>query len=147
MRSARGTFPNHVQHEGQLTAPAHQAPARVTEGPFAVSRQATTKTSPEPPDGLAGHPADQSQFGESLGKTSLGLLMEDAMRSALRRMSVLIAVLVMASSLAPAQPAPPPDPQQPAYTPSELGPVYIHLVQRTVATRLMMAAKHLSVFS
>jgi predicted amidohydrolase len=28
-----------------------------------------------------------------------------------------------------------------------LGPVYIHLVQRTVATRLMMAAKHLSVFS
>ena len=30
---------------------------------------------------------------------------------------------------------------------AELGPVYIHLVQRTVATRLMMAAKHLSVFS
>jgi putative ABC transport system substrate-binding protein len=29
----------------------------------------------------------------------------------------------------------------------ELGPVYIHLVRRTVATRLMMAAKHLSVFS
>jgi hypothetical protein len=28
-----------------------------------------------------------------------------------------------------------------------LGPVYIHLVQRIVATRLMMAAKHLSVFS
>ena len=28
-----------------------------------------------------------------------------------------------------------------------LGLVYIHLVQRTVATRLMMAAKHLSVFS
>src|SRR5262249_28454151 len=28
-----------------------------------------------------------------------------------------------------------------------LGPVYIHLVQRTVATRLMKAAKHLSVFS
>jgi hypothetical protein len=28
-----------------------------------------------------------------------------------------------------------------------LGPVYIHFVQRTAATRLMMAAKHLSVFS
>jgi hypothetical protein len=29
----------------------------------------------------------------------------------------------------------------------ELGPVYIHFVQRTAATGLMMAAKHLSVFS
>ena len=28
-----------------------------------------------------------------------------------------------------------------------LGPVYIHLVQRTMATVLIMAAKHLSVFS
>ena len=30
---------------------------------------------------------------------------------------------------------------------SVLGRVYIHLVHRTVAMRLMMAAKHLSVFS
>jgi hypothetical protein len=32
-------------------------------------------------------------------------------------------------------------------SPPPLGPVYIHFVQRTAATRLMMAAKHLSVFS
>jgi hypothetical protein len=47
--------------------------------------------------------------------------MEDAMREALR-VFALIAVLVLASlpRLALAQPAPPPDPQQPAYTPGEL---------------------------
>jgi hypothetical protein len=47
--------------------------------------------------------------------------MEDAMRVALR-VFALVAVLVLASSprLALAQPAPPPDPQRPAYTPGEL---------------------------
>jgi hypothetical protein len=46
--------------------------------------------------------------------------MEDAMRAALRGVLALIAVLVWASSPASAQPAPPPDQQQPAYTPNEL---------------------------
>jgi hypothetical protein len=48
--------------------------------------------------------------------------MEDAMRAALRGVFALIAVLVFVSSprLALAQPAPPPDRQQPAYTPGEL---------------------------
>jgi hypothetical protein len=48
--------------------------------------------------------------------------MEDAMRAALRGVIGSIAVLALVSSLrlALAQPAPPPDPQQPAYTPSEL---------------------------
>jgi hypothetical protein len=47
--------------------------------------------------------------------------MEDAMRAALR-VSALIAVFVLALSprLAPAQPAPPPSQQQPAFTPGEL---------------------------
>jgi hypothetical protein len=44
------------------------------------------------------------------------------MRAVLRGVFASIAVLVLVSSphLALAQPAPPPDPQQPAYTPSEL---------------------------
>jgi hypothetical protein len=48
--------------------------------------------------------------------------MEDAMRLVLRGVIASIAVLVLVSSLrlALAQPAPPPDVQQPAYTPSEL---------------------------
>jgi hypothetical protein len=48
--------------------------------------------------------------------------MEDAMRAALRGMFALIAVLVLVSSPRPAwvQPAPSPDPQQPAYAPGEL---------------------------
>jgi hypothetical protein len=48
--------------------------------------------------------------------------MEDAMRAALRGVFALIAVLVFVSSpgLVLAQPASPPDRQQPAYTPGEL---------------------------
>src|ERR1700749_1903028 len=48
--------------------------------------------------------------------------MEDAMRLVLRGVIASVAVLALVSSLrlALAQPAPPPDPQQPAYTPSEL---------------------------
>ena len=44
------------------------------------------------------------------------------MRAALRGVMASIVVLALLSSLrfALAQPAPPPDPQQPAYTPSEL---------------------------
>jgi hypothetical protein len=44
------------------------------------------------------------------------------MRAVLRGVIAWIALLALVSSLrlAPAQPAPPPDPQQPAYTPSEL---------------------------
>ena len=33
------------------------------------------------------------------------------------------------------------------YRDTGLGPVYIHVVQRTMATALIIAAKHLSVFS
>jgi hypothetical protein len=49
-------------------------------------------------------------------------LMEDAMRAALRGVLALLAVFVFVSSprLALAQPAPPPDRQQPGYTPGEL---------------------------
>jgi hypothetical protein len=48
--------------------------------------------------------------------------MENAMRAIVRRVFALMALLVIASSprFALAQPAPPPNPQQPAYTPSEL---------------------------
>src|SRR6516225_11519112 len=48
--------------------------------------------------------------------------MENAMRAIVRKVFALIAMLVIGSSprFALAQPAPPPDPQQPAYTPSEL---------------------------
>ena len=35
IRRRRGTVPNHMQHEGQFTAQARQAPARVTERLFA----------------------------------------------------------------------------------------------------------------
>jgi hypothetical protein len=49
-------------------------------------------------------------------------LMEDAMRAALRGVLALLAVLVFVSSprLTLAQPAPPPDRQQPGYIPGEL---------------------------
>jgi hypothetical protein len=48
--------------------------------------------------------------------------MENAMRAIVRKVFALIAMLVIGSSprFALAQPAPPPNPQQPAYTPSEL---------------------------
>jgi hypothetical protein len=64
--------------------------------------------------------------------------MEDAMRAALR-VSALIAVFVLALSprLAPAQPAPPPSQQQPAFTPGELvnaGHRFFGTVSRGLAT-------------
>jgi hypothetical protein len=64
--------------------------------------------------------------------------MEDAMRAALR-VSALIAVFVLALSprLAPAQPAPPPTQQQPAFTPGELvnaGHRFFGTVSRGLAT-------------
>jgi hypothetical protein len=47
--------------------------------------------------------------------------MEDAMRKALRVFALIAALIVVSSPrLALAQPAPPPDPQQPSYTPGEL---------------------------
>jgi hypothetical protein len=64
--------------------------------------------------------------------------MEDAMRAALR-VSALISVFVLALSprLAPAQPAPPPSQQQPAFTPGELvnaGHRFFGTVSRGLAT-------------
>jgi hypothetical protein len=64
--------------------------------------------------------------------------MEDAMRAALR-VFALIAVFVLASwpRLAPAQPAPPPDQQQPAYQSGELvnaGHRFFGTVSRGLAT-------------
>jgi hypothetical protein len=64
--------------------------------------------------------------------------MEDAMRAALR-VSALISVFVLAlwPSLAPAQPAPPPSQQQPAFTPGELvnaGHRFFGTVSRGLAT-------------
>jgi hypothetical protein len=64
--------------------------------------------------------------------------MEDAMRAALR-VSALIAVFVLAlwPRPAPAQPAPPPSQQQPAFTPGELvnaGHRFFGTVSRGVAT-------------
>jgi hypothetical protein len=64
--------------------------------------------------------------------------MEDAMRAALR-VSTLISVFVLAlwPSLAPAQPAPPPSQQQPAFTPGELvnaGHRFFGTVSRGLAT-------------
>jgi hypothetical protein len=64
--------------------------------------------------------------------------MEDAMRAALR-VSALISVFVLAlwPSLSPAQPAPPPSQQQPAFTPGELvnaGHRFFGTVSRGLAT-------------
>jgi hypothetical protein len=64
--------------------------------------------------------------------------MEDAMRAALR-VSALLSVFVLAlwPSLAPAQPAPPPSQQQPAFTPGELvnaGHRFFGTVSRGLAT-------------
>jgi hypothetical protein len=47
-------------------------------------------------------------------------IVERTMTARLRAMIAFIAVLILPSSPALAQPAPPPDRQQPAYTPSEL---------------------------
>jgi hypothetical protein len=82
---------------------------------------------------------------EQLRTVTAELFMEDALRAALRVLALIVVFVVFLLAWpcpAPAQPVPPPDQQQPAYTPGELvnaGQQFFGTVSRGLATLIEKA--------
>jgi hypothetical protein len=103
--------PHDLAAEGRLRLPRRRGPFGA---PFRLARSLRNWNQSQPASMVRTH--------ETLALLLWFALMEDAMRAALRGVLALLAVLVFVSSprLTLAQPAPPPDRQQPGYIPGEL---------------------------